>query len=177
MPGHCTGGVVAGRRPMFFFVDLVKKQVMNLVDKLFTEHAALLNSRHYDENSIGSLHRQGQLLEDLKRNIGLCVHKSGEDEVPIGFSLQTVGAFAGHADMVKFDFHYVYFPKEEELKLNQLDLRWGQHSFSMKLNTSYHLPVAKAAFDRLERETRPAIRQGKPVKIVVPRATKPRRRL
>lgn len=150
---------------------------MNLVDKLFSEHAALLSSRQYDEKSIGSLYRQGQLLEDLKRNIGLCVHKSSGDEEPVGFSLQAVGAFKGHDDLVKFDFHYIYHPREEELKLNQLDLKWGAHSFTMKLNTSYHLPAAQVAFNRLERETKPAIRQGKPVRIVVPRTNKPRRRL
>lgn len=159
------------------YATVFKWLVMDLVEALYREQSQLLISRQYDESSLNSPLQPGQLLESLKRNISICVHKADDEDEPFGFSLETTGVLRDAAEQVNIAIHYLFYPQEKELILYQLDMKWGAHQCTLHLNTSYHLPDAQTMFRRMERETQQAQHPGKPLRMIVPRAsTRSRRR-
>lgn len=147
---------------------------MSLQETLYNEQAALLQSRGFDEQNIGSPFRQKGFFDDLRRQIGKALNTIGTDEMPSGFSLKTIGSYGD--DLVQFNFYYQFDPVKTILDIDQFEILWGPHQSKFKLNSSYDLPNAKSAFEQLKNETKQTKQQGKPVIIRTPKLYKNRRK-
>ena len=143
-------------------------------ETIFNEHEQLLINKGFDDKSLNSPFRKGILFEELKRNIGMVTSSQYENDATIGFTLKTVGAFNEAEDMVQYHLHYKFDPVKDLLELYQLDVKWGQHQGRYNLNTSYDLPSANDALDRLKREAGLQKSLGKTIKINYPKKIKPR---
>lgn len=147
---------------------------MGLLETLYNEQAALLQTRGVDEQHIGSPFREKGFFDDLRRQIGKVLNMIGTDETPSGFSLKTIGSYG--EDLVQFNFYYQFDPVKTTLDLHQFEILWGPHQSKFKLNSSYEMPNVKTAFEQLKNETKQIKQQGKPVIIRTPKQYKKRRK-
>ena len=142
---------------------------MNLLERLYHDHASLLTSRGFDEHGPNGPFHNPSLLQGLKQNIVFCLRNEDADGLSRGFSLKAAASFNDQEATAVYELHYRYDPLQQDLDLFQVDLTWGVHQSKIKLKTSYELPTAKRIYESLKRETGLLKSRGKPVRLVIPR--------
>lgn len=126
---------------------------MSLFYQLFDEHKDWLEAKEYGEEFLSSPERPGRLFRQLKSKLSEVTNdRYSLDEER--FTIETTGWFNEGKDTVRFEFHYSFDTKKQELNLLKLvaDMGVVNKTYPIDSNNRVDLPDSYTVFEELIRE-------------------------
>ncbi|WP_300601990.1 hypothetical protein [Niabella sp.] len=95
---------------------------MSLFYTFLDEQIKLLKEKGYDEKSINSPNTEGVLFSELRRNFSFALHQSYSENNAVDFSIDAIGYFNEHKDVICFKFNYQFDPNKCDLSIKNIEL-------------------------------------------------------